>query len=130
MPLDKEESQRRQNVLVATTYFMHLVGIAAVLYHKPNYWKKPYHTSALLGKAWVNELIHGHPDHIFCELGMCLHVFTAFCGTLSMLCNFTTSRNGVTVEEQAAIFLYSCVTRLSIRHVGERFQHSDETISK
>ncbi|KAJ7081525.1 hypothetical protein C8R44DRAFT_527075, partial [Mycena epipterygia] len=36
----------------------------------------------------------------------------------------------VTLEEQVAIFLYTCVTGLSIRHVGERFQRSNETISK
>ncbi|KAF8062591.1 hypothetical protein FPV67DRAFT_1394380, partial [Lyophyllum atratum] len=78
---------------------------AAILYTEPNYWKQPYHTSALSGQAWVEELIHGHPDRIFSELGM-LHVFTAFCANLTLYCGFETSRNGVKVEEQAAIFLY------------------------
>ncbi|KAJ8581084.1 hypothetical protein M405DRAFT_752331 [Rhizopogon salebrosus TDB-379] len=35
----------------------------------------------------------------------------------------------VSLEEQLTIFLYTSVTGLSIRHVGERFQHSNETIS-
>ena len=39
------------------------------------------------------------------------------------------SRN-VSLEEQLAIFLYMCVTGLTIRHVGERFQRSNETISR
>jgi transposase len=36
----------------------------------------------------------------------------------------------VTLEEQLAIFLYTSVTGLSIRHVGERFQRANGTISK
>jgi hypothetical protein len=36
----------------------------------------------------------------------------------------------ITLEEHLAIFLYTCVTGLSIRHVGERFQHANATISK
>jgi hypothetical protein len=34
------------------------------------------------------------------------------------------------LEEQLAIFLYACVTGLSVRHLGERFQRSNDTISK
>jgi hypothetical protein len=36
----------------------------------------------------------------------------------------------VSLEEQLAIFLYACVTGLTVRHIGERFQRSNETISK
>lgn len=120
----------QQRVLTVTAYFLHIIGIAATLYQQANYWQQPYHTSALSGAAWVNELIHGHPDRIFSELGMRLHVFTMFCANLQLLCGFIMSRNGVMVEEQAAIFLYACVTGLSVRHLGERFQRSNETISK
>ncbi|TFK22184.1 hypothetical protein FA15DRAFT_556361, partial [Coprinopsis marcescibilis] len=35
----------------------------------------------------------------------------------------------VTLNEQAAIFLYMCRTGLSVQHVGERFQRSNETIT-
>jgi hypothetical protein len=120
----------KKKIITATAYFTHLIGIAAVLYMEPNYWKQPYHTSALSGEAWVQELIRGHPDRIFNELGMRLHVFIAFVSHLQLVCGFQTSKNGVTVEEQAAIFLYACVTGLSVRHLGERFQRSNETISK
>ncbi|KIN95155.1 hypothetical protein M404DRAFT_46966, partial [Pisolithus tinctorius Marx 270] len=34
------------------------------------------------------------------------------------------------IEEQLAIFLYFCVTGLSSHHVGERFQHTPETVAK
>ena len=129
MPSDRR-ALLHQQVLTATTYFLHFIGIAATLYQQASYWQQPYHTSALSGEAWVNELIHGHPDRIFNELGMQLHVFMSFCAHLQLICGFTTSRNGVKVEEQAAIFLYACVTGLSVRHLGERFQRSNETISK
>ncbi|KIK42155.1 hypothetical protein CY34DRAFT_39125, partial [Suillus luteus UH-Slu-Lm8-n1] len=36
----------------------------------------------------------------------------------------------VTVEEQLAIFLYTCVTGLSTCLLGERFQRSPDTISR
>jgi hypothetical protein len=129
MPSDDERVQLQQRVLTVTAYFIQIISVAAVLYQQSNYWQQAYHTSALSGEAWVNELIHGHPDRIFNELGMRLHVFMSFCAHLRLLCNFETSRNGVTVEEQAAIFLYACVTGLSVRHLGERFQHSNDTIS-
>ena len=36
----------------------------------------------------------------------------------------------VSLEEQLAIFLYASVTGLTVQHLGERFQRSNETISK
>jgi hypothetical protein len=36
---------------------------------------EPYHTSALLGEAWLIELIVGHPDHICCKLGVGALIF-------------------------------------------------------
>lgn len=115
-------------LLLAACYFWQMIQLAVVLYATPLYWKQPYHTSALSGKAWVDELLVGHPDRIKSELGMRLHVFIALLAKLRSL-GLTDSKN-VTLEEQVAIFLYTCVTGLSIRHVGERFQRSNETISK
>ncbi|KIK97643.1 hypothetical protein PAXRUDRAFT_91971, partial [Paxillus rubicundulus Ve08.2h10] len=34
------------------------------------------------------------------------------------------------VEEQLGIFLYTCVTGLSSCHVGERFQHPPDTVTR
>jgi hypothetical protein len=101
---------------------------AAVIYAAPLYDKTPYHTSALSGEAWVLELINGHPERICCELGVHKHIFEALIAYLENI-GHTHSRY-VTLEEQLAIFLYKCVTRLSIRHVGEQFQHSNDTISQ
>ena len=89
----------------------------------------PYHTSALSGEAWVLELMTGHPDHIRNNLGISLDVFQSLLHVLrSNGC--VQSHNGVSVEEQLTIFLYTCVTGLSTCHVGERFQHSSETIAR
>ncbi|CAA7262418.1 unnamed protein product [Cyclocybe aegerita] len=74
MPSDKDRKTLQQRVLTATAYFLHIIGAAAMLYQQANYWKQPYHTSALTGQAWVDELINGHPDRIFNKLGMRLHI--------------------------------------------------------
>jgi hypothetical protein len=118
----------RQRLMIAAGYYWHRLHLAVLLYASPMYWKQPYHTSALSGQAWVDELIVGHPDRIKSELGMRLHVFLALVARLS-LCGLADSKY-ITLEEQVAIFLYTCVTGLSIRHVGERFQRSNATISK
>ena len=36
----------------------------------------------------------------------------------------------ITLEEQLAIFLYGCVTGLSVHHLGERFQRANDTVAK
>jgi hypothetical protein len=53
---------------------------------------------------------------------------SSFVHELRVVCGLGDSWH-VGLDEQAAIFLYMCVTGLSVRHVGERFQHSNETIS-
>jgi hypothetical protein len=89
---------------------------------------EPYHTSALSGEAWVIELLLGHPNRIRCELGMHAHVFAALISELRSLGH--KNSKFVSLEEQLAIFMYMSVTGLTIRHVGERFQRSNETVSR
>ncbi len=36
---------------------------------------QPYHMSKLAGEEWVKELILGHPDRVYAELGVRVHVF-------------------------------------------------------
>ena len=62
------------------------------------------------------------------SLGVSVEVFQQLVDMLTQRCGFTRSRNGIYVEEQLTIFLYTAVMGLSSRHVGERFQHSNETI--
>ena len=101
---------------------------AAIEVAKGLYDKQEYHTSVLSGHAWVLELRSGHPDRIRCELGVSDHVFGLLLSNLSSI-GYKDSRH-VTLEEQLAIFLYTCVTGLSTRHVGERFQRANSTIAK
>ena len=108
-------------------YLLMKTAQAVVKYATPLYDKIPYHTSALSGKAWVLELLNGHPKCIHCELAVHKHVFYALIKELSIM-GLRPSRN-VTSEEKLSIFLYKCVTGLSVEHVGERFQHSNDTIS-
>lgn len=90
--------------------------------------KEPYHTSILSGYAWVQELLNGHPERIRTELGVHKEVFHALIQELRLMGHGDTKY--VTLEEQLAIFLYMSVTGLTIRHVGERFQRANGTISK
>lgn len=90
--------------------------------------REPYHTSVLTGEGWVMELLGGHPKRIRSELGVSRDVFLELIEELREL-GHGDSRY-VSLEEQLAIFLYMSVTGLTIRHVGERFQRSNETISK
>lgn len=90
--------------------------------------REPYHTSILTGEGWVIELLTGHPKRIRCELGVSSEVFILLIDELRGM-GYNDSKY-VSLEEQLAIFLYMSVTGLTIRHVGERFQRSNETISR
>ncbi|KIO01850.1 hypothetical protein M404DRAFT_28360 [Pisolithus tinctorius Marx 270] len=70
----------------------------------------PYHTSILTGKLAVHK-----------------HIFDILLWELQQ--HGIGPSKHVTLEEQLAIFLYTSVTNLSIRHVGEHFQRLNGTIS-
>lgn len=90
--------------------------------------KEAYHTSVLTGHGWVMELLNGHPDRIRTELGVHKHVFHRLISKLRDM-GYTDSRY-VTLEEQLAIFLHTCVTGGTVRHEGERFQRANATIAQ
>ena len=90
--------------------------------------KEPYHTSILTGEGWIMELLSGHPNCIRCELGVSHNLFSALISDLRGMGHVNLKY--VSLEEQLGIFLYMSVTGLTIRHVGERFQRSNETISR
>jgi hypothetical protein len=123
--MSSSSTERRHFAAVAALFFINTVVCALGV---PFNDKTPYHTSALSGYAWVQELCNGHPDRIKSELGMRLHVFRALVEALRGIGLQDTKY--ITLEEHLAIFLYTSVTGLSIRHVGERFQHANATISR
>jgi hypothetical protein len=66
--------------------------LGAALYSSDVQESQPYHTSALSGYAWVQELIHGNPRRIYTELGVRLHVFLSLLITLRTM-GYGDSRN-------------------------------------
>lgn len=129
-----EEDQRTARQLAARRLHHYILLFVAILLTNTSslllslYEREPYHTSILTGQGWVMELLDGHPERIRCELGVHQHVFLELIQELRRL-GYDRSKY-VSLEEQLAIFLYTSVTGLTIRHVGERFQRSNETISR
>ncbi|KAG2752764.1 hypothetical protein P692DRAFT_201663243, partial [Suillus brevipes Sb2] len=74
------------------------------LYSDTYYNKQPYHTSALSGIGWVNELLTRHPDRIRCELRVRRHVFYVLLNLLRD--SGCKASKYVVLEEQLAMFLY------------------------
>jgi len=126
---NNESSEKCQALLTISAYLMTVASAAAAIYVSPHYWKQDYHTSALTGAAWVQEIIYGHPDHICTEPGLHLHVFLALVFTLQTKCGLKDSKY-IKLRNRLQFFLHMSVTGLSIWHVGEQFQRSNETISK
>jgi len=114
--------------LLRNQYLIPDIITAVMQFSSGLYNRQDYHTSALSGLAWVLELLGGHPDRILCELGVRRHVFVLLLSKLRDM-GHKDSRE-VKLEEQLSIFLYTSVTGLSIRHVGERFQWANNTIAK
>jgi hypothetical protein len=126
--MDQHQRILHHTILVAITLQLSLLLPTLIRLIFRYHMKEPYHTSLLSGYAWVQELLHGHPERIRTELGVHKEVFHALVEELRSMGHGDT-RN-VTLQEQLAIFLYMSVTGLSIRHTGERFQHANGTISK
>jgi hypothetical protein len=122
---DYEHCRQLLQYAVLATY---AAGAAALIYGAPLYNKTPYHTSALTGADWVRELLNGHPERIRNELGVHKHIFRGLITALEQA-GISSSKH-VYLEEQLAIFLYTCVTGLSLCHVSEQFQRANDTTSK
>src|SRR5258708_17670765 len=77
----------------------------------PLYFCIPYHTSALSGADWVNELLTGHPERIRNELGVHRNTFLVLVEPLKRPC--LQSSHHVSIEKQLSIFLYTTATQLT-----------------
>jgi hypothetical protein len=119
---------RRQRIIRYAALIASIIVSVTANILQSLYNREPYHTSALSGEAWLLELLCGHPMRIRTELGMSVEVFDNLVQELRDI-GYQNSKH-VSLEEQLAIFLYTCVTGMTIRHVGERFQRSNETISR
>jgi hypothetical protein len=105
---DEEDLDEEDFIIQAAATAAIAAGLSAIEHAQTFYDKMPYHDSALSGVAWVLELLAGHPKRIRKELGVRRHVFYALINTLKAT-GYQRSKY-VTLEEQLAIFLYTCVT--------------------
>jgi hypothetical protein len=114
---------------------MHALSTIVTFYQMWYLRKKPLHDSVLSGWGWVWvwvwvwELLDGNLQQMKDQLGMHSHVFCELCGELASKASLGHTCY-VSLEEQAAIFLYVAATNLSNRKVAEHFQQSGDTISK
>jgi hypothetical protein len=69
---------------VAMLTIIMAASASATLYVEKAFFKKPYHTSILSGRVWVEELLQGNPQRIKDQLGMAKHVFRQLVRQLSM----------------------------------------------
>jgi hypothetical protein len=118
----------RQRMQQYAVLFLSIILTATAAILQSLETRELYHTSILTGEGWVLEFLAGHPNRIRCELGVSHEVFAALISSLWEKGHGNSKY--VSLEEQLAIFLYACVTGLTIRHLGERFQRSNETISR
>ena len=119
---------QKQMVMICSLFLAAIAIILATDEEQLAQLRLPYHTSILTGEGWVMELFAGHPCQIHTELGVSHEVFIAL---IDELCHMGhTDSRFVSLEEQVAIFLYASVTGLTVWHLGERFQQSNDTIAK
>jgi hypothetical protein len=89
----------------------------------------PRHTSVLTGQDWLDEIINGHPERCLDQLGMYPAAFLLLCWEFTTNGGLGDSRQ-ITATEQTAIFVYWFVHASSQRDLMERFQRSNDTISR
>ena len=119
------------NIMAASFVFINVIAALAIQHrrkHRKHAAPTPHHNSRFRGEEWVQELLNGHPNHIKSQLGMEADIFRKLVADLKS-CGLAPSIH-LSCEEQVALFLYACITSLSIRHLGEHFQHANSTISK
>lgn len=100
-------------------------------YYKAYVLKVPCRTSILTERAWIAELYNGHSGRFHYELCMLKHVFTRLCVTLvnDFGLHVPEHDHGLHVEESVTTFIH-VLKNLPNQELQERFQHSDETISR
>lgn len=91
--------------------------------------KQPCRTSVLSGREYIIELLNGHPDRIYDSFRMNQCTFRSLCQRLKSL-GYLKDDKIVSVEEAVGIFLITVGHNMRNRIVSERFQHSQETISR
>lgn len=106
-----------------------LVAGSDILKYGARFVKIAKHTSSLTGQQWCDELLAGHDDRFYNELGMHKHVFEQLLLVLGRDAHLIGSRH-VTAVEQLCVFLHYAWRGLSNQALQEQFQWSGDTITK
>jgi hypothetical protein len=121
----KCEEAEEDIVLLATS----LSAVAAAQYFTMNFVKTPQHTSILSGRAWMEELLTGHPKRMRDNMGISQAGFQYLEQLLTQKGGLKSARY-MDSTERLGIFLYAVTSDLSMRKLAERFQRSTQTIHK
>ncbi|XP_038709357.1 protein ALP1-like [Tripterygium wilfordii] len=89
----------------------------------------PCRTGALKGYDWVVDILNGNPVRCQESFRMHVHVFKSLCRVLRDDYGLECSTQ-VGITEMVAMFVFTLGHAQSNRDIGERFQHSGETISR
>ena len=116
--------------LVAMASFLFLAASRdAALLYLTRFNCTPVHTSRLSGQQWLNELVHGHPQRFYNEMGLRKHIFKKLIRILGTNVGLVDTQH-VSAKEQLAVFLHYIHRGLSNRVLQECFQRSADTITK
>ena len=91
--------------------------------------KRSLHDSSMTGEKKVAEWLRRHPDAMHSQLGVDPSTFMLLLHDLETLGELSPTR-WISTRVQLAIFLYMCREGLGVRHAGEAFQRSLETVAK
>jgi hypothetical protein len=119
----KCEEAEEDIILLATS----LSAVAAAQYFTMNFVKNPQHTSVLSGRAWMEELLTGHPKRMRDNMGISQAGFQYLEQLLTQNGGLKSARY-IDSTERLGIFLYAVTSDLSMRKLAERFQRSTQTI--
>ena len=119
----KCEEAEEDIILLATS----LSAVAAAQYFTMNFVKNPQHTSVLSGRAWMEELLTGHPKRMRDNMGISQAGFQ-YLEQLLIQNGGLKSARYIDSTERLGIFLYAMTSDLSMRKLAERFQRSTQTI--
>ncbi|XP_035539625.1 uncharacterized protein LOC109010400 [Juglans regia] len=91
---------------------------------------RPQHNIGLRGHQYILGILNGHPDNCKIMFRMEVPTFRCLCGLLRTNHLVRDSRRKVTVEEVVGMFCLLVGHAEGQRIVGDRFQHSTQTINK
>jgi len=88
------------------------------------------HDSRMTGEMQIEEWYQRHPGAMHSHLGVFSSTFKLVLYDLETVGGGLAPTRYISIRGQLAIFLYICKEGLGVRHAGEAFQRSLDTVSK